>query len=131
VKTSKLAKAADARRHAHQPLQHVELMQTLVQQHSATLAFPRGPPAAARVVRFRAKPIRNNPVDSHDGAELSRLNELTNFRVTRLNTHLEHSSKKLLRMFLRTRNQSLRIRLVRGNRFLNHDVQAGIQSSDA
>ena len=39
--------------------------------NAAAFTFPGGPPAAARVIRFGAKPIGDDPIDADDFAEFA------------------------------------------------------------
>jgi hypothetical protein len=75
VKSSQLAKAADALGHAHEPLQGIEIVQTLIQQHAAAFALPGRAPAAARVIRFRPIPVGVDPIDANDVTEVAVLNQ--------------------------------------------------------
>ena len=130
MKPPELAEAAHARRHAAEPLEHVELVQALIEEHAATLALPRRPPTPARVVGLGAEPIRNDPVDTHNLAKFAVLDELTNLLIAWLNPHLKHPAKHLLRVRLRRRDQALGIGLVRRDRLFHHNVQPRLQGLD-
>ena len=128
---AQLAKAAHARRHAAKPLQHVEIVQALIQQHAAAFALPGRAPTAAGVIGFGAIPIGDDPTQPHDVAEFAALDQLLDFQITRLGTQLEHAGENQLLVFLMRRNQSLRIGFVRGNRLFDHDMQPALQRRDA
>jgi len=131
VIAAELAKAAHARGHPGQPLERVELVQTLIEEHAAAFAFPSGAPAAAGVVGLGTKPVGDDPVHADDRAELARLNELADLRVTRLGAKLEHRAEHLFGAPGRRADEPLRVRLVRGDRLLDHEVQARFQRVDA
>src|SRR5205085_4830110 len=84
MKPSQLAEAPHFAWHAHKPLEDIEVVQTLVEQNSASLALPGGAPSATGVVRFRPKPIGHDPIHANYFAQLAALYHLTDFEVTRL-----------------------------------------------
>ena len=109
-KRPELAEAAHARGHAAEPLQRVEIVQALVEQHAAALALPGRAPAAARVIGLGAKPIGDDPVDAHDLAQFAALNQLLDLQIARLGAHLEHAGEDDLGMSAGARRSAVRRR---------------------
>ena len=72
----RLQKPRTLRRHAGQPLQQVEVVRALVEQHAAALALPGGAPAAGGVVGLGAEPVGDDPVDAADLAQLAVVDQL-------------------------------------------------------
>jgi len=128
---AELTKPAHTRWHPAEPLEHVELVQALIQQHTAALAFPGRAPAAARVISFCPIPIGNNPVHADQLAEFAALNEFADFHVARFDAQLEHAREYLFGIFFVCGKQTFGIGLVRGNGLLDHDMKAVVQGVDA
>ena len=123
--------AADAAGHAGDPLHGVELVQALVEQHAAAFAFPRGAPAAALEIDLGAKPVGHNPEHTYEVAQFAALHDLANLLITRFDAELEHTGEHLVRMCVGLGDEPLGIRLVCGDRFFHHDVEAGLKRGDA
>src|SRR5690606_1385582 len=81
-----------AQRHgqAEHPLEKVEVVRALVEQHAAALAAPGRAPAAGGVVGLGAEPICDDPVDATDFAELAALDEVADLDVVVVGALVEH-----------------------------------------
>ena len=106
-------------------------MEALVEQHTAAFAFPCGTPAAALEINLRTKPIGHDPQHAHEVTEFTALHDLANLLVTRLYAELEHAGENLVWMRVGLGDESLGIGFVGGDRFFDHDVQAGLECCDA
>ena len=104
MEAPKLAETAHARRHSEQPLHDIQIVKALVQEDAAALAFPGRPPTAAGVVGLGSKPIGHDPAHPDNLPNLTALDQLLDFEVTRLGAKLEH-----------TREHGLGILFVRGD----------------
>ena len=62
--------------HTEKPLQQIQLVGALVQQHTAALARPSGPPGAGIVIRLAAIPVGDGPAHALDGAHFAGINDL-------------------------------------------------------
>jgi hypothetical protein len=125
--------SAHARRHPAKPLEGVEVVEALVEEDAAAFAFPGRAPAAAGVIGFGAEPIGDDPAHAGDVPEVAVLDEFLNLLITGFATHLEHAGKNeffALGFFVRG-DQALGVGFVRGNRFLDHDVEAMLNGGDA
>lgn len=131
MKAAKLDEAADACGHAEEPLQHIELVQALIDKHAATFTLPGRAPTAAGVVGFRAEPIGDNPGKPGDVAKLPFGDELFDLGVTRFGAQLEHAAEDELRMFFGDGNEAFGVGFVGRDGFLHHRVQAVFESGDA
>src|SRR5690606_20749108 len=81
---SELAEGADAGGHSEQPLERVQVVQTLIDEHAAALTLPCGAPATARVVGVRAEPVGVDPCHPHEPPELSVPDELPELLIAGL-----------------------------------------------
>ena len=106
-------------------------MQALIDKHAAAFALPGGPPAPAGIISLGAKPFRNDPGKADDLPEVAVGDEFFDLSIARFGPHLEHGGKHLPGMPTARGNQPLRISLVGGDRFFDHDVQPGLQRGDA
>jgi hypothetical protein len=131
MKATQLAEAADACRPTEQPLEHVKVVEALIEQNPAALAFPRRAPGAAGEIRFAAKPIGVHPVYAHDFAEVAALDQSADFLVTRFNAELKHSRENEPGIFSMGRNQAFGVSFVRGDGFFDHQMQSGLERGDA
>ena len=131
VKATELTEAAHARRHSEQPLQHVEIVQALIEQHSAAFAFPGRAPRTAGVVSLAAKPIGVDPVHACDFAEVAVADQRADFFVTRFDAQLKHAAKRELGIFLMRGDELFRVGFVSGDGFLDHQVQSRLERRDA
>lgn len=73
------AVSADAFREAEHPLEEIEVVRALVEQHAAALAGPSRAPAAGAVVGLGAEPICDDPIHAADFAELAGADEVADF----------------------------------------------------
>jgi hypothetical protein len=79
VKATEAAKPLHASRHAEESLPEIELVQRLIEQHSAALSFARAAPGAGSIVRLGAKTVGDGPrnaLQAPDFAALEQLQEL-------------------------------------------------------
>ena len=83
VKATTLSKTADFAGHADQPLQRVELVQALVEQHTTSFALPGGSPPTRGIVGFCAEPVGNDPIDAYDVSQVSIGDQFFQFQVAR------------------------------------------------
>ena len=113
-------------RHATEPLEHVEIVQALVDEHAAAFAAPRRAPAAAFVIYLRAEPIGVDPVHAHDLAQRAVGDEFFQQAIFWLHAHLEHGAEDELALAAMRSDEFLRIGFVGGDGFLHHHVQVGV-----
>ncbi len=130
VALAEVAEGAHAYRHAAQPLQEVEIMRALVQQHAAALALPGGTPPPAIVVELRAEPVGDHPVHTHEIAQLAILDQLPHLTVVAVRALVEHRREYEALVGVRG-DQALRIGLVDRDRLLNQQVLAALEGLDA
>jgi hypothetical protein len=116
---------------SQEPLQHVQLVQALVDEDAAALAFPGGPPSAAGVVSLGAEPFGDDPGETDDPAQLAAVNQFFDLGVAGFGAHLEHGAEDLPGMLPPDGDQPLGVGFVGGNRFFDHDVQPGLERGDA
>jgi hypothetical protein len=119
-------KAPDLGRHTAYPLQEIQVVRALVQEDAAALSSPGRPPASGRVIGIGAEPIRDDPTDPQEPAQLAVFYHLLNLDVMRVRALVEHSGKDqalvlVCRTFVRC-DQSLAIRLVHGYGLFYHYV---------
>src|SRR5208282_2503346 len=107
-----------------EPLEQVEVMRTLVQQHAATFTRPGRAPAAARIVEFRAEPVRNGPTDSSNFAKLAALQQRSNLLVEGIRALVEHRGKHDAACLRIRCDKTLTVGLVHGDRFFNECVKS-------
>ena len=118
-------------RHADDPLQCVELVEALVEQHAAALALPCGAPVAALIIRLGPEPVGHDPNHANQVAQFAALYQFANLLVARLDAHLEHAGERQLRPCFGGGDEALGVGLVRGDRFFHHHMQAGLERGDA
>ena len=131
VKATELTEAAHARRHSEQPLQHVEIVQALIEQYSAAFAFPSRAPRTAGVISLAPKPIRVDPVHAGDFAEVAVADQRADFFVTRFDAQLKHAAEHELGIFQMRGDELFRVGFVSGDRLLDHQVQSRLERRDA
>ena len=123
--------SAQRRGHPQQPGQNIEVVKALIEEHTAALAGPGGPPAAARVIRVSPVPVGVDPVHPDDPSQLARFNEVPQLLVAGFHAQLEHSAKHRLRVPLMGGDQLEGVGLVGRNRLLDHEVHSGVEGGDA
>ena len=123
--------SAQRRGHSQQPSEDVEVVKALIEEHTAALAGPSGPPAAARVIRVGPVPVGVNPVHPDDPSQLARFDEVPQLLVSGFDAQLEHSAEHRLRVPLMGGDQLEGVGLVGRNRLLDHEVHAGVEGGDA
>ena len=119
-------------RQAEHPLEEVEIVRALVEQHAAAFAGPGRAPAAGGIVGVGAKPIGDDPIHPADFTEFATADEVADFLIIAIGALVEHRGEDLLLFStLIGGDEALAIGAVNGNRFLHHDVQAGLECGDS
>ena len=90
-----LGKSTDPHRHAAQPLQKIQLVGALIQQHAAALASPGGAPGPGIVVQLAAIPVGDGPGHALHGAQLAAVQDLLHFAVNAVGALVEHQREGL------------------------------------
>ena len=124
------AVGADAFRETEHPLEEIEVVRALVEQHAAALAGPSRAPAAGAVVGLGAEPICDDPIHAADFAELAGADEVADFLVIEVGALVEHRREDLFFVLVRG-VEAQGVGLVDGDGFLDHHVEAGLKCEDA
>ena len=129
VPFAEMAEGVHLIRHAADPLQQVELVRALVQQHAAAFALPRGPPAARIVIILRAEPVGDDPVHAADLADRPALDEVVHADVQRVGALVVHHGEQAPALF-GGGVHLLDLLCVHPRGLFAHDVQALAQRAD-
>ncbi len=127
---AEVAEGPDALGQAEHPLQKVEIVRTLVEQHAAAFAGPGGAPGARSVIGLRAEPVGNDPIDATDLAELTTLDQLADLLVVGVGALIEHRRKDLLPVLMRGQ-EPFAVSFVDRDGFFHQHVQTGLERGDA
>src|ERR1700730_1683554 len=92
-----MAKGADSLRHSKDPLNQIQIVRTLVEQHTSTLTCPGSSPIARLIIGFGSEPVSNRPIDAPDRTEIAGLHQLTELQIKRVRPLIEHRGKDLFR----------------------------------
>ena len=131
VEAAELAEAAHARGHSAEPLQDIELMEALVEEHAATLALPRRAPTATGVVGLGAEPVGDDPVDADDLAEFASVDQLLDLLIAGFHPELEHPGEDQPRMLPGHGEEPFGIGLLGGDGLFDHRMEAVLERVDA
>ena len=86
-------RAADLDRQPEEPLEEVEVVRTLVQQHAAALSGPGRAPRTAVVIALGTEPVGDGPVDPDDFAEFAVFDHLLDLPVRLAGALVEHEGE--------------------------------------
>jgi hypothetical protein len=125
-----MAKRSHALWHAKHPLQKIEIVRALVEQHATTFADPGCTPTAGGVVGLAAEPVGDYPVDAADFTERTFLDQLANLLVGGVGALVEHYGKDLPPVLMGGQ-EPLAVGLVDGDGFFDQHVQTRAKRSDA
>ena len=76
-----VAEGSHLHRHAAQPLQQIQLVRTLVQQHAATFSVPGRLPARRIIIALITIPVGDDPVDTSQLPKFAALDHFVKFSV--------------------------------------------------
>ena len=116
-------KASDTHRQAADPLQQIQLMRALIQEHAAPFSVPGRSPLPGIIVVLRPVPVRDDPVHSFDLSVFSALDQLMHADVNRIGPLIEHHRKRHFRMPVCAGNHLPHLLRIDTGRLLAHDVQ--------
>lgn len=98
VIAAKLTEAAHLFGHAKDPLEQIEIVRALIEQHSAAFPLPCGTPSTRGIVGMCAEPIGDDPVDALNFSQLSSLNHAADLLINGIRSLVEHGREDLIRI---------------------------------
>ena len=114
-------------RQAAQPLQQIQLVGALVEQHAATLALPGGTPCTGVIVVLGAVPVGDDPVHALDLADLAAVDHFLHLAVDAVGALIEHHRKHAVRMLVRSGHHVAHLQGVHAGRLLAQHVQTSLE----
>ena len=105
-----------------EPLQQIQLMRALIEQHTAALAIPRCAPRPGIVVALRAIPVRHNPDHALDFAQCAAVNQRLRLAVDAVRALVEHHAEGQFGMLIRLRDHVPHLQGVHARRLFAQDM---------
>ena len=99
-------------------------MRTLIQEYASALACPRRPPCARIIIRLRAEPVGDDPVDPADRTEFAGFDQLLDFDIRRNAAQAEHGAEFEFRMRFGSRDKTFRLGFLDRNRFFHKNMNS-------
>ena len=113
------------RRHPAQPLQQIQLMRALIQQHAAAFSVPCSLPARRIIIALGAIPVSHDPIHTLQRSKLTAFNHLMELSVDTIGSLVQHQRIHLITLCRDLIDLSHLLRIYAGRLFTDHVYSMG------